>query len=83
MIELDLREQRCPLSLLLAKRHSMALVEGETLNILITDSSSKSDIVRFLSQHSFEVELKQCCDYYSLNVTRGKVLDVRNGDSLV
>ncbi|WP_194438683.1 sulfurtransferase TusA family protein [Vibrio fluminensis] len=73
MKDLDLREQRCPMSLLLAKRQSAKLVDGDRLNILVTDPSSKSDIVSYLSQHSFEVELTQLNNYYSLNVTRGKL----------
>ncbi|GAK86622.1 hypothetical protein JCM19238_4212 [Vibrio ponticus] len=60
------------MSLLLAKRHAMALEPNQQLQILLTDGSSKSDIVRFLSQHSFDVELMQLDNYYSLNVTRGK-----------
>ncbi|MBA5762029.1 sulfurtransferase TusA family protein [Vibrio sp. 404] len=83
MKELDLRDQRCPLSLLLAKRHTMALGEGEQIIILVADPSSKSDIIRFLSQHAFDVKCAELGSFYSLNVTRGNALDVRNGESLV
>ena len=80
---LDLREQRCPIALLLAKRHVVALTLGEKCTILVQDASSKSDIVRFLRQHSFHVDCIELCNYYSLYVTKGTKLDVRNGESLV
>ncbi len=80
---LDLREQRCPIALLLAKRHVIALTLGEKCTILVQDASSKSDIVRFLSQHSFQVDCVEFYNYYSLYVTKGAKLDVRNGESLV
>jgi len=83
MKELDLRDQRCPLSLLLAKRHTMALEQGEQITILVADSSSNSDIIRFLGQHAFDVRCAELGSFYSLNVTRGTPLDVRNGESLV
>ncbi|MGF1908070.1 sulfurtransferase TusA family protein [Vibrio kasasachensis] len=76
MKELDLRDQRCPLSLLLAKRHVMALQEGDQMLILIADPSSKSDIIRFLNQHTFNVDCAELSGFYSLHVTRGNVLDV-------
>ncbi|EGU37774.1 hypothetical protein VII00023_16721 [Vibrio ichthyoenteri ATCC 700023] len=68
---LDLRDQRCPLALLLAKRHVVEMMAGETCTILVQDSSSKSDIIRFLSQHQFEIECVELCNYYSLNVMKG------------
>ncbi|ROV61993.1 sulfurtransferase TusA family protein [Vibrio ponticus] len=73
MKDLDLRDQRCPMSLLLAKRRAVELEQGDTLTILIADPSSKSDIISFLQRNSFEVESTQNSNYYSLNVTRGKL----------
>ncbi len=51
---LDLREQRCPMALLLAKRHAAEVFQGETqqyhqLVIQVVDNSSKRDIVNYLS----------------------------------
>ena len=80
---LDLREQRCPMALLLTKRHVLALALGEKCTILVQEASAKSDIVRFLSQHSFHVDCVELYNYYSLYVTKGTKLDVRNGESLV
>lgn len=67
---LDLRQQRCPMALLLAKRRTNALFSDEKLQILIADSSSLSDISRYLQQQKFEL----CCEdgdgYYRLQVCR-------------
>ncbi|MCY9802234.1 sulfurtransferase TusA family protein [Vibrio scophthalmi] len=71
MTNLDLRAQRCPLALLLAKRHVVAMASGEECAILVKDPSSKSDILRFLSQHGFQVECVELNNYFSLNVMKG------------
>lgn len=44
---LDLRQERCPMALLLAKRHSVKLENGQSLLIHIADQSSMTDIVSF------------------------------------
>lgn len=76
MEQLDLRQQRCPMALLLAKRHVKALEENATLTILVVDISSKLDIMRFLRQHGCQVDSIDVGKHYSLNVTKGNVLDV-------
>ncbi len=47
---LDLRQERCPMALLLAKRHSVKLEVGQSLIIYVSDNSSMKDIVTFLSK---------------------------------
>lgn len=71
LVDLDLRDQRCPLALLLAKRHVADMVEGELCTILVKDHSSKSDIVRFLNQYAFQVDCVELCHSYILNVKKG------------
>lgn len=56
---LDLREQRCPMALLLAKRASDTLLCGETLTLLLTDTASSTDIFHFLTQNGFRVTLEK------------------------
>ncbi|TKF20480.1 sulfurtransferase TusA family protein [Vibrio genomosp. F6] len=52
---LDLREERCPMALLLAKRRAILLQEGESLSIQISDTSSMQDIVSFLRLKQFDI----------------------------
>lgn len=67
---LDLRQERCPLTLLLAKRHTNQLKVGEKCCILIRDSSSMSDIQKFLQKQSYEILLEEMDDYFLLYVNR-------------
>ncbi|MCF8780868.1 sulfurtransferase TusA family protein [Vibrio sp. IRLE0018] len=69
---LDLRQQRCPMSLLLAKRHSAELSEGSQLVIQVSDQGSMRDIVRYLQSRSFIVETKMEQDCYLLHITLNK-----------
>ncbi|NAX34724.1 sulfurtransferase TusA family protein, partial [Vibrio sp. V29_P1S30P107] len=51
---LDLRQHRCPMTLLLAKRHTLTLDYGKpSLTILIRDASSVRDIQSYLQQQGF------------------------------
>jgi TusA-related sulfurtransferase len=70
---LDLRKQRCPLALLLAKRHTVAAFEGENqqyhkLVIHVTDNSSKQDIVNYLNAQGYVVDCQPTSDHYTLTV---------------
>ncbi|HAS6348703.1 TPA: sulfurtransferase TusA family protein [Vibrio vulnificus] len=69
---LDLRQQRCPMSLLLAKRHSAELSEGSQLVIQVSDQGSMRDIVRYLQSRSFIVETEMEQDCYLLHITLNK-----------
>lgn len=70
---LDLREQRCPMALLLAKRHAADAFQGETqqcsqLMIQVVDESSKQDIVKYLRSQQFTVECEFTGEYFTLTV---------------
>lgn len=72
MITLDLREERCPLVLLLAKRNVAKLTSGERLDILVTDSSSMNDIISYLGKQPYTVELDNLENWYCITVTMEK-----------
>ncbi len=70
---LDLRKQRCPLALLLAKRHTAQLFEGENqqyqkLVMQIMDKSSKTDIVNYLTAQGYVVDCQSNPNHYTLTV---------------
>jgi TusA-related sulfurtransferase len=67
---LDLRQERCPIALLLAKRHSVKLEAGQSLSIYISDNSSMKDIVRFLSKQAYTVFTEVCASYHHILVTK-------------
>ncbi|MCG9676024.1 sulfurtransferase TusA family protein [Vibrio chagasii] len=67
---LDLRQERCPMALLLAKRHSVKLEVGQSLSIYVSDSSSMKDIVTFLSKQAYVVMTEACSNYHHLLVTK-------------
>ncbi|MDN2480585.1 sulfurtransferase TusA family protein [Vibrio astriarenae] len=50
---LDLRQQRCPLALLLAKRFVAQAPAKVSLRIEVQDRSSCQDIERYLVKHNF------------------------------
>ncbi len=76
---LDLRQQRCPMTLLLAKRHIAQLVVGDSVTILISDFSSLKDIKSYLLQKNYSYHNNGCDGYYSLKVVKETSLNVRNG----
>ncbi|WKY57398.1 sulfurtransferase TusA family protein [Vibrio sp. SNU_ST1] len=67
---LDLRQERCPMALLLAKRHSVKLEVGQSLSIYVSDNSSMKDIVTFLSKQAYDVTVEVCSNYHHLLVTK-------------
>ncbi len=50
---LDLSGYRCPMTLLVAKRACLQLMDGNALKLLIADSASFNDISSFLKRHGF------------------------------
>lgn len=68
---LDLRKQRCPMALLLAKRHTAQMQCGDELTILITDSASKQDIEKYLTSNGFSCRIKAALGNFSLKVMKG------------
>lgn len=67
---LDLRQERCPMALLLAKRHSVKLEVGQSLSIYVSDNSSMKDIVTFLLKQAYGVIVEVCSNYHHLLVTK-------------
>ncbi|AUV85450.1 sulfurtransferase TusA family protein [Vibrio campbellii] len=70
---LDLREQRCPMALLLAKRHAADVFQGETpqyhqLVIKVVDKSSKHDIVKYLRHQGYTVDCQASPEHFTLTV---------------
>ena len=73
---LDLRQERCPMALSLAKRHTKGLCEGQQTTIYVSDPSSMSDIKHFLLKQSFELVCEELDSYYCLQVTKGTLSNV-------
>ncbi|MGD8108870.1 sulfurtransferase TusA family protein [Vibrio sp. TRT 21S02] len=73
---LDLREERCPMALLLAKRHTKLLALGEVMQIWVVETHSMKDIKRYLRKYGYTVACEAQDDYYCLQVTKGTLLNV-------
>jgi len=67
---LDLRQERCPMALLLAKRHTARLEVGQSLSIYMTDQSSMQDTMNFLKRQAFVVESEANSDYHHIKVLK-------------
>lgn len=64
---LDLREERCPMALLRAKREYRNSIDRKLI-IQIRDLSSKNDIVRFFQMQHVLVHIEEAPDHYLLVV---------------
>jgi TusA-related sulfurtransferase len=58
-IELDLEQERCPMSLLLVKRAYKALGSNQTLKVRIIDRQSVRDCSSYLIKHKANVQCQQ------------------------
>lgn len=67
---LDLREQRCPMALLLAKRACTLLEQGQQITLYVTDSGALKDIPRYLENNGFVFERQRLDDATVFNVTK-------------
>ncbi|QXO18066.1 MULTISPECIES: sulfurtransferase TusA family protein [Vibrio] len=67
---LDLRQQRCPMALLLAKRHTVQLDAGESTTILLSDPNSKRDIEAYLLRQPFTCQSDYADGYFSLYIVK-------------
>ncbi|MCG7498430.1 sulfurtransferase TusA family protein [Vibrio sp. Of7-15] len=71
---LDLTSERCPMSLLLAKRKGATLGVNETLKICISDAGSQKDISAYFLQQGFVVIVNSQNDHgFELIVTKEKM----------
>ncbi len=64
---LDLREEGCPMALLLAKKKAVQLGDRELI-IQIRDISSVKDIIRYFETHGFFVQAENTQQYYLVTV---------------
>lgn len=68
---LDLREERCPRALLLAKRHVMTLSQDEVAKIYVIEHGSLKDIERYLQSSGYDYQKVALDDYWSIeNIAR-------------
>lgn len=67
---LDLRQERCPLALLLAKRHTNGVGIGEEIYILVSDPSSFSDIKKYLQKQMVKFSYEDLDGYFRMHVTK-------------
>ncbi|KOO02118.1 sulfurtransferase TusA family protein [Vibrio nereis] len=67
---LDLRQERCPLALLLAKRHTNGLKVGEQCDILVCDASSMGDIKKYLQKQMVKFTCEELEGYFCMHVTK-------------
>lgn len=67
---LDLRAERCPMALLLAKRYANALKPGESARILVTEPQSMRDITQYLQGADYLCQCDTQSECFSLQVTK-------------
>lgn len=67
---LDLTKERCPMSLLLAKRASLNITSGHDLKLLVSDKSSVEDMVRYFERHQWRTQLEHTSDCYQLTIIK-------------
>ncbi len=72
---LDLRQQRCPLALLLAKRHSLQLQlqAQQQLEILSADTASIKDMINYFAQSDFYLDVVEYAEYSKLTVIKKEI----------
>ncbi|MDW6001540.1 sulfurtransferase TusA family protein [Vibrio mangrovi] len=69
---LDLRDKRCPISLLMVKQYARNLLPGDSGTILISDPISMKDILKYLQAHACQCECEQLDDYFQLKMIKGR-----------
>ncbi|MDD9177821.1 MULTISPECIES: sulfurtransferase TusA family protein [Aliivibrio] len=67
---LDLSQQRCPMSLLLAKRAAQRLDKNGKLEIKVVDKTSLADIMKYFELNAFAINVEHEASYAFLTVTR-------------
>ncbi|WP_231892566.1 MULTISPECIES: sulfurtransferase TusA family protein [unclassified Vibrio] len=67
---IDLTQERCPMSLLLAKRASRALKVSQSLTFIVRDVASVNDMQSYFTCHEMLVEARKASDYYYLTITK-------------
>ncbi|MEZ9877075.1 sulfurtransferase TusA family protein [Vibrio breoganii] len=67
---IDLTDERCPMSLLLAKRASRDLKPSQTLTFLVMELSSVNDMQAYFLRHDILVDVRKAPHYYYLTITK-------------
>lgn len=70
METVDLTKERCPMSLLVAKRATARLKPLQTLSILVSDRSSLEDMQAYFSGQKMDVQITVESKYYQLIITK-------------
>ena len=73
---LELRDERCPMALLLVKRHVKDIDIGQKAAIYVADHQSFSDIKHFLLKQSFHVFCEESNGYYRVQPIKGILTNV-------
>ncbi|WP_341661019.1 sulfurtransferase TusA family protein [Vibrio sp.] len=73
---LDLRDERCPMALLLVKRRVKDMDIGQKATIYVADQQSFFDIRRFLLKQSFHVFCEESDGYYRVQLIKGTLPNV-------
>ncbi|MBU2898710.1 sulfurtransferase TusA family protein [Vibrio hepatarius] len=73
---LDLRQERCPMALLLVKRHAKEMNAGQKAIIYVSGHDSLSDIKRFLLKQSFKWVCEELDGYFRVQVIKGTLSNV-------
>ena len=73
---LDLRDERCPMALLLVKRRVKDMAMGQEASIYVADQQSFFDIKRFLLKQSFRVFCDESDGYYRVKLIKGTLPNV-------
>ncbi|NOH72133.1 sulfurtransferase TusA family protein [Vibrio pectenicida] len=73
---LDLRQERCPMALLLVKRHTKEMGAGQKAIIYVSGHDSLSDIKRFLLKQSFKWICEELDGYFRVQVIKGTLSNV-------
>lgn len=67
---IDLTKERCPMSLLLAKRASLNVTSGQNLKLLVSEKASVDDMVRYFERNQWRTLLEHTSDYYQLTIIK-------------
>ncbi|GAB7218187.1 sulfurtransferase TusA family protein [Vibrio comitans] len=67
---IDLTDERCPMSLLLAKRASRDLKTSQSLTFLVVELSSVNDMQAYFLRHDMLVDVTKAPHYYYLTITK-------------
>ncbi|CAH0524983.1 sulfurtransferase TusA family protein [Vibrio hippocampi] len=68
--QLDLKDERCPMSLLLVKRAYKALGVGEAMSIVLVEPQSVTDVSSYLGMQTAKVDKQTRSDVTTISVLK-------------